>query len=38
MQRISIHWQFIIAVKNGDGIFFHFCNESFPVVNKNFGI
>jgi hypothetical protein len=38
MQSISIHGQFIIAVKNGNGIWFHFSNKPFPVVNKNLGI
>jgi PHP family Zn ribbon phosphoesterase len=35
---IPIHWQFIIAVKNGNGIFFHLLYKTLAVLYKNFGI
>jgi hypothetical protein len=38
IQGITIGWNFIIAVKDGNAVFFHRCSKSFPVVCKNLGI
>jgi len=38
MNGIAIGGQFIVAVKNGNGVFLHPFNKSFPVLNKYFRI
>ena len=38
LQLITVCWQLIVTIKNGNAVFSHFFWKPFPVLYKNFGV